>query len=351
MQGVNLINGRTMVPQTEEVPLCGVVLSGDQGQRLRPLGPRLREFPGQCAQFPRRSMLEHTYRRAERLIPRHRVFTSGTQSHLSHPEVGDQLRGRPAGTVVVQPHNSEPGLGLLLSLVHIHYRYPRAAVAVFPEHQFIWGEDRLMRHVRLAHVIVRRHPTKLVMLGIEPDYEEPDYGYLVPRAEWNTTGWGMSDVVDIVEKPGAARARDLMARGALWNTLLMVFSAATMLQWVSQLRPEVYRCLLRLRSAIGTADEAGMVRDAYERLENIDLSKDLLQPIGARFRDSLAVLPVTGVVWSARGGETRIADRLARSGRAVSSNPRRTPLFLVNGAAQARHGGFTRDYRDSTTGR
>ena len=224
--------------------LCGLVLAGGEGQRLRSFIRRLRgdSLPKQYVKFTgTRSMLEHTYGRAEKLIPRERVFTVVNQAHMKYPAVVDQLGGRRRGTVVVQPENRETGPGLLLPLMHIHKRYPNAIVAVLPSDHFIREQDRLMRHVRLAHAIVKRQPSTLVLLGIKPEYGESEYGYIVPTTDWDANGWGTSAVTKFVEKPDLMRAHKLIACCALWNTMMMVFKADTLLQWVDELRPEIYR--------------------------------------------------------------------------------------------------------------
>jgi mannose-1-phosphate guanylyltransferase len=312
-------------------PLCGLVLAGGEGQRLKSFIRRLRgdSLPKQYVQFTgTRSMLEHTYRRAERLIPRQRLFTVVNQAHTKYPAVVDQLGGRHRGTVVVQPENRETGAGLLLPLMHIHKRYPNAMVAVFPSDQFIWEEDRLMRHVRLAHAIVKRHPSKLVMLGIQPEYGELEYGYIVPTKDSDVSGWGMHAVTKFIEKPDFMYAHKLIARGALWNTMMMVFKADSLLQWVDELRPEIYRHFKRIYAAIGTGRESAVLRDTYDRLETVNFSKDLLEPIAQKYPTRLAVLPVTNVAWSDWGSESRIVETLKRIGR--------VPQAVVNSAARTR---------------
>src|SRR5574341_12127 len=90
----------------EASPLCGLVLAGGEGQRLRSFVTRLKgdALPKQYVNFSgSRSMIEHTYSRVETLIPRERLFTIVNQTHLNFPEVNHQLRDRHRGTVIVQP--------------------------------------------------------------------------------------------------------------------------------------------------------------------------------------------------------------------------------------------------------
>jgi mannose-1-phosphate guanylyltransferase len=117
--------GRKHRATAQAAPLCGLVLAGGEGQRLRSFVKRLRgdALPKQYVNFSgSRSMLEHTYLRAEKLISRERLFTIVNQTHLNFPEVNDKLRDREPGTVVVQQANRETGPGLLLPLTYLYKR-------------------------------------------------------------------------------------------------------------------------------------------------------------------------------------------------------------------------------------
>lgn len=332
----NCVNGLSCATDLA-APLCGLVLAGGEGQRLKSFIRRLRgdSLPKQYVKFTgTHSMLEHTYRRAEKLIPKERVFTVVNQAHLKHQAAVGQLTGRSPGTVVLQPENRETGPGLLLPLMHIYKRHPNAIVAVFPSDQFIWEEDHLMRHIRLAHAIVKRVPSKLVLLGIKPDYEESEYGYIVPNFDMAANGWGICSVTDFVEKPDLMRAHALTMRGALWNTMMMVFKASALLQWVEELRPEVHRHFKRIYTAIGTGSETAVVREIYNRLETVNFSKELLEPIAQQYPDRLAVLPISNVGWSDWGSESRIVKTLMRIGRVPQGVF--DPSAIVNKASQSR---------------
>jgi mannose-1-phosphate guanylyltransferase len=313
--------------------LCGVVLASGAGQYLQPL-KRRQHTDALPKQYVRctgtRSMLERTYDRVERLIPRERLFTVVQESHLRFSRVADQLSERSEGTVIAQPRNETTMLALLLALTHVHKRFGDTIVASFPSDQLIWEDDRLMRYVRLAQTIVSHQPSKLVLLGVEPAYEESEYSYILPVDQWNNDGWGTRDVKHLVEKPNSAHAHELIVRGALWNTMLMVFNAATLLGFVKCLKPNLFRHFERLRETIGTPHEATVVRETFERVEAVDISRDLLQPVARLFPGSLCVLPVNDVLWSDRGAETRNIDTvkiLRRTGYSVEPQQRRHTIF------------------------
>jgi mannose-1-phosphate guanylyltransferase len=76
----------------------GIVLSGGNGTRLRHLVYRRRadHLPKQYLNFiGKRSMLEHTLHRAEKLIPAQKLLIVTAKEHLQFAEVRRQIAWRP----------------------------------------------------------------------------------------------------------------------------------------------------------------------------------------------------------------------------------------------------------------
>lgn len=303
---------------------CGIILAGGDGQRLRSFVHRIRgrALPKQYVNFiGERSMLEHTFHRAERLILPSRLFTVVSRDHLAYPEVRRQLAGRPKGTVVLQPENRETGPGLLLPLMHLQARFGDAVVAVFPSDHFILDEAAFMGQVDLACRAVERDPSRVVLLGVEPDRPEPEYGYLLPDgANGHEAPYGTRPLSGFVEKPGIDAARNLILRGGLWNTLVMAFRVNTLLSLVQEVTPSVHRTFELIGAAIGTPSEGEVVEATYRTMERVNLSRDLLEAVSRRRPSPLLVIPVKGVGWSDWGSEERIANVLQRNG-CVSRSP------------------------------
>jgi mannose-1-phosphate guanylyltransferase len=313
--------------------VCGLVLAGGEGKRLQPYIKSLGrgELPKQYVNFiGTRSMLEHTLDRTEKLIPSERVFTIVTESHLKHPEAREQLSRRCRDTVIVQPENKETGPGLLLSLMHLHKRYPSSLVLVLPSDHFIWEEDRLIDHTRLACVTVRRDPSRLILLGVKPDRDEPEYGYLLPKKS-PAIGPKMSEISWFVEKPEQKIAQRLMRAGGLWNTMIMAFKTSTMFHWVSRLAPPLYQQFQEIYQAIGTPAEADVVRDIYRRLKPVNFSKEFLERMVKSYPSSLVALPVRDLLWSDWGSASRIREVLKKIGRLQQRNRYRAVKKISNG--------------------
>jgi len=308
---------------------CGIVLAAGEGKRLEPLVRQLRgdSLPKQYVTFiGRRSMLEHTFARVEKLVPRERVFTVISQEHRSYAAVGRQLAARAERTVIAQPENKETAAGILLPLVHIYKRHPEATVAVFPSDHFIYEEDLFMSHVSIAFHAVERNPSLFVLLGLEPSEAEPEYGYILPNgaAEAKPAGFTIQRVSRFIEKPTVDTARALIAGGALWNTMVMVFKVKNLLDIVEKMNPELYAAFQEILAAIGTADEKNRTREVYRQLKTENFSTGILQKLPTSYPACLSVISVGGVLWSDWGLPRAIENVLKKiDDQEIAEDPRR----------------------------
>jgi mannose-1-phosphate guanylyltransferase len=297
---------------------CGIVLAGGDGKRLQPFIDRLGGggLPKQYVKFiGSRSMLEHTFQRAEALISPHHLFTVGNREHLRFPEVKQQLSSRPHGNVIVQPENKETGPGLLLPLIHLYKRYPDSTVVVFPSDHFIEDAHLFMVHVERAFHAVERDPSGLVLLGMEPSGAEPEYGYILPGQRVESLH--PSDVCEVskfIEKPERSSASALILEGGLWNSMVMVFKAEMLLDLVRRTAPTLFRFFDRISRAVGTGAETDVAEEVYKQMRPVNFSQGLLEPLSLQRPSPLLVLPVRGVHWSDWGSEHRIMSVLQKTG-------------------------------------
>ena len=293
---------------------CGIILAGGEGTRLRSFVRQLRGdfLPKQYVRFVgTRSMLEHTFHRAERLVPAESLFTVVSRSHLSHPEVRWQLASRPRGTVVVQPENKETGPGILLPLMNVYKRLPNSTLVIFPSDHFILEEKHFMDQVELACQAVEQNSSWLVLLGVQPSEPEFDYGYIVPGSKRHRN---LHEVRRFIEKPKPDAALNLLREGGLWNTMVMIFKAKTMVELVCQAAPKLHRVFANILGAIGTTHEVQTINDAYRQMDAVNFSKGLLEYFSVRHASRLMVLPVRDVYWSDWGSEQRILRGLKMAG-------------------------------------
>ena len=298
---------------------CGIVLAGGDGMRLKSFIYQLKGENALPKQYVNvigsRSMLEHTFDRAERLIFPERIFTIVSQDHVVYPEVQRQLSNRPTGTVIVQPENRGTGPGILLPLLYIYKRYPNSTVAVFPSDHFIVDEDLFMHYVDVACLVADGYPSRIVLLGIKPDRPEPEYGYIVPDGEIEALRpVGIRNIRLFVEKPNPALARELAVNGGLWNAMVLAFRADTLLTLMRRLVPELYASFQEILRAIGTCNERPVIEEVYRHLRPVNFSEVILQGLSLRRPSRMSVLPVAGVYWSDWGSRHRVVSALKKTG-------------------------------------
>lgn len=291
--------------------LWGIVLAGGEGERLRGF---VRDFLGTdrpkqfCAFWGQRTMVEHTLRRAERLIPPERLLVVATASHRQH--VFSCLGDRPPGTVLLQPAGRDTCPGILLPLVHILHRDPSALVAIFPSDHFIQPGRRFMDAVKqAAEYLTDHHAESSVLLGVEPTDAESDYGWIEHGTPVGRLGRSSIHRLNrFIEKPSRERAVTLMAEGCLWNTMVLVARAASLLKLVRAIAPEPTAYFSMIRAAFGTICESEVLNQVYRMIPSMNFSSTIL----ARCPDKLLVLPVRKVLWSDWGRAERILATLSQ---------------------------------------
>lgn len=290
--------------------LWSIVLAAGEGTRVRDFlqqlcgGRGIKQF---CAVIGRRSLLEHTLARVERLIPRERILVIVSTDHQE--EAAQQLAQWPAENVIYQPANRDTAPGILLPLAHLSHREPFATVAIFPSDHFMVNEARFMTTVSRAVAETRRFPRELTLLGMTPDRAEEGYGWIEPggKEEWRDT----LPVRQFWEKPDLPHTEQLLRRGAVWNTFVCVAQATTLWEMTRQATPDLYRDFMAIRRALG-GPQAGVVTEyIYRTLRAVNFSSGVCEALPSRLR----VLPAPAVGWSDWGSVDRIFASLEQLGK------------------------------------
>jgi len=256
-----------------------VVLAGGEGRRLRgaagidgevQVPKQFRALDGS------RSMLESTLERARGLVTRERILSVVTAEHRRWWR--PLLAAYPSRNVVAQPCNRGTAAAVLLPLLTILRRDPRAGVMIFPSDHAVDDESLLRESVLGACTATLLDPRKIALVGVEPAGDTEDYGWLVPCRGSERR---LADISEFAEKPDRDTVRSLLDQGALVNTLITVADGWTLLRLFEEVAGELVDAFEAHRRPDSVqrfdAEELFDVEELYDDLPMLDFSCDVLE--------------------------------------------------------------------------
>jgi mannose-1-phosphate guanylyltransferase len=291
-----------------------LVLAGGEGSRLHPLTTTASGIvvPKQfCSLAYGPSLLTQSLIRAGSVAP---IIQTCALVVSRHKWWWDQpLRSLPKENVFVQPENRGTAHGVLLALLRLEARDPRANVLMLPADHYIRYESQFARSLREVAELSARTEDAIFLLGADPEKADTELGYIVPAVRRN---YEPTSVLSFVEKPDSARIGELLKAGALWNMFIIAGSVQALLA----LYERSHRSSVALmRAALGgkkmRGSDALSLAEVYQQLPRVDFSRDLLEPQATR----LQVLGVPSCGWNDLGTPKRVIETL----RTLLAEPKR----------------------------
>lgn len=213
-----------------------LILAGGSGTRLWPLSRVVK--PKQSQPFlDDKTLLQHTWQRLRRGFAARDIWVATTLKHL--PQVKKQLPKLPPGNVIIEPNgrNTAPAIGLAAAV--LGHLFPKQPIATINSDHYVNNALLYVSTLRQAAAALRKHPTRILLLGVKPQYPETGYGYikLGDRLRGGVKVW---QVEKFIEKPSLARARNLMnSWGYLWNIGTFVFYPTELLSIFGHAAPDL----------------------------------------------------------------------------------------------------------------
>jgi mannose-1-phosphate guanylyltransferase len=277
-----------------------------------------------CTFVGTRSMLQHTWDRADRLTAPQQKITVVTRPFRQ--EVWSQFEDRRTGQVLVQPRNCDTAAGIFLPLTYIRAQNPQATVVLYPSDHFLFPESPFIDTVRHAMGAVEFLTDRVILVGVTPTYLELEYGWIYSGCQVGLShGTPVYAVNAFLEKPERTHAQAAMEAGALWNTFVLAAKVETLWKMGWCCFPDLMALFERLGRHIGSSKEGRVLESIYHTMPRKNFSSDLLQQIP----DRVGVVELRGVIWSDWGRPERIVDTLRALGKA--------PAFSLHGL----HGSVT----------
>lgn len=312
--------------RTERPALHAVIPAGGSGTRLWPASratnPKfLLPLPGP------RSMLQATVDRLAPIVPLPRILVVTGAAHAI--SVGRQLPEIPEQNVLIEPspRGTGPAIGLAAAL--IARQDPAAIMGSFAADHYVARPDLFQQAVLAAAEIAEQG--YLVTIGITPTYPETGYGYI--RAGESLGHFAAEEVFrvdEFKEKPDAATATAYVESGRyLWNASMFVWRAATLLEEMRRLLPDVAATLEQIAAAWDTPEREHALETLWPGLRDVTIDHGIMERA-----PRVAVVPA-GIGWTDLGDWHSLGDVLAAtsgdnvvvSGRHLAEDTRNTLVF------------------------
>ena len=236
------------------------------------------------------------------------------------------LAGIDPGAVLIEPEGRNTAPAILAAALHAAAADPEAILLVAPSDHVI-PDDAAFR-AAVARGLPAVAAGDLVTFGIRPTHPETAYGYLELSAPPGDGGAPVK-LSRFVEKPGAARAAEMLAKGHfLWNAGIFLFRARDM---IAACEAHASELIAPVHASLEAAEtDLGFLRlDPAAWAECADISIDYAVMERA---SNLSVVPFDGA-WSDLGGWDAVwresgpdTDGVVASGGATALDCRDTLL-------------------------
>jgi len=288
-----------------------VILAGGDGTRLQSLTRTIAgdERPKQfCALLGGRTLLDETRHRVATSVAEDQTFLLVTKTHERFYK---ESLASSSDRLLVQPENKGTAPAIIYALTRLAWKAPDAIVALFPSDHYFGNDEAFMWHVETAFSAAQTRRETVILLGISPESPEVEYGWIEPQS-WilGSISGAISRVRRFWEKPSASLAKELMNRGCLWNSFVMVGRVGAFLKMARRALPELCDYFAAIVPSFETPVEPAQLRELYSWIPPSNFSHDVLALRPA----DLAVIRVDEVGWSDLGEPSRVLTTLARFG-------------------------------------
>jgi mannose-1-phosphate guanylyltransferase len=265
--------------------LFSVIMAGGKGTRFWPLSRSQR--PKQLLKIlTAKTLIRET---ADRVLP-----LSGSAQTLivtvteQFGPLAKELRMLPRGNFLAEPvgRNTAPCVGL--AALEIVRRDPEAIMLVLPADHWV-PDVAAFRRTLIAAAKLASAGDRLVTIGVQPEYPETGYGYIVKASPLVGSAFSRAyQVKQFKEKPSKNIALRLIGRGSLWNSGIFVWRASTVLEMIRRYQPAIANGLAQIHQAAKGKSIANpkprlqsLLRRAYKGMPNISIDHAVLEKAGA----------------------------------------------------------------------
>jgi mannose-1-phosphate guanylyltransferase len=245
-----------------------VIMAGGRGERF---WPQSREsLPKQCLKvFSDKTLIEETFFRLERLIPKERIYI------VTNQELSEQIKAViPDAKFIVEPCAKNTAACIGLSAAKIHSLDKEAVILIETSDHVYKDVDAYIETLETA--LSEAEQGELVTIGIKPTRPETGFGYIRKGdKKKDAKGENVFLVKEFREKPNLEKAIEFLDSGEfLWNSGLFAFKSDKIMEEFKEHMPHLHQGLQKISQA--NFDEKVM-SEVFQGLESISLDYGLME--------------------------------------------------------------------------
>lgn len=246
-----------------------LILAGGSGTRLWPLSRQ--GEPKQLLELINGvSLLRMAYERVAGLVPDANILVCTGASYAD--AVAKLLPEVPVENILGEPVGRDSLNAVAWSAGIIADRDPEGVMAVVTADHVIRPVDDFRAALQHGFNLANADPTALVTFGVVPTEPNTGFGYL-HRGDSLGLDPRAYQVLEFVEKPSIEVARQYLDSGEYWwNSGMFVWRAATLLDCLSQLKPQTRRQVDKL-----VADPSRLA-EVYPLMEKVSVDIAVMEP-------------------------------------------------------------------------
>lgn len=255
-----------------------LIMAGGKGERFWPKS-RI-SLPKQFLSFTDdgMTMLQLTVERISPIVDIEDVYIA--TNSMYRDLVIQQLPKLPKKNILCEPigRNTAPCIGL--GAVHISRQCEEsgeddAVMIVLASDHLIKNTDIFLDTLKCGSEAAESGDN-LVTIGITPNYPEVGYGYIKYKKE---STLGKAYAVDaFVEKPDLETAKKYLESGDyLWNSGMFIWKVSTILSCFQSFMPSTYEGLMKIKAAVGTAEEKAVLEKEFPNLESQSVDYGIME--------------------------------------------------------------------------
>lgn len=255
--------------------MYAVIMAGGRGTRF---WPRSREKkPKHLLDITsNKTIIQETVDRIKPIINPDNILIVTGKKHAR--ALIKQLPEIPLQNIIIEPEGRNTAACIGLAALHIQKRTPDQVMVVLPSDHAI-ADSREFNAIIKASAKVAAQEEGLVTIGIKPLNANTGFGYIEQtNLLRKIDGKEIYRVKSIHEKPNLHQAQAFIESGNFfWNSGMFIWKVSTILNEICRWLPDLYKGLMKISAALGSADETKVVPRVYKTLKSISIDYGVME--------------------------------------------------------------------------